>query len=312
MKTENKTSNPPLITDFQENKPDSSEKKKRFTFSIRKINILPNIRNYILRKFQSNTVKHVPSPYAEIRPISSSCEKIRLAAKKIEQENIKAIDYCKELSDDEKVNYLQLNKLGSAILTHPNYSETIGLFRTSGNALERDRLVSHLASGKSLNEYFLNKDIIDIKILTSAYKKLAANLIAKNIHSLEELPESIHNLATAVEQKSALLKEVFTHSLVNQGVQKQLSVVDSKIQHVFLSLTKTPLTLQLAIPLFAEITKNQQTNKMDAYNLATCFAPNLISGHNLSFDALLKSNRTSTIYLEALINHDLKLQSYDS
>ncbi|HEP0308135.1 TPA: hypothetical protein QIS90_004047, partial [Providencia rettgeri] len=282
-----------------------------FINSIRKINVLSSIKNYILRKFQSNTVKHYPTFSTEMPPTSPICEKDKLAAKKIEQENIKAIDYCKELTGDEKMNYLQLNKLGSAILTHPNYRETIGLFRTSANALERDKLVSHLLAGKPLKEYLLNKDIVDIKILTSAYKKIAANLIEKNIHSLETSPKSIHKLADVVQQKSALLKEIFAQNSINQDKRELLKELDKNAQHAFLSLEKTPLTLQLVIPLFAEITKNQQTNKMDAYNLATCFAPSLVTSSGLPFASQIKLNSDAQIYIEALINHDLKLQSYD-
>lgn len=310
MKIVNNTPNSPLITNPHENMRPSSE-KKGFINSIRKINVLSSIKNYILHKFHSNTAKNLPIPSTEMYLISKNCEKTKLAAKKIEQENIKAINYCKELTDDQKMNYFQLNQLGSAILNHPNYSETIGLFRRSGNALERDKLISHLLAGKSLKEYFLNKDIVDINILTSAYKKIAACLIEKNIHSLENPPKSIHKLADAVQQKSAFLKELFAQTSINQDEKEQLKKLDLNVQHAFLSLEKTPLTLQLVIPLFAEITKNQQISKMDAYNLATCFAPSLVTNSALSFAYQIKLNSDAQIYLEALINHDLKLQSYD-
>lgn len=308
MKTEIKAPNTPLITRSQETSPEPSEQKNRFIHSIRKVNILANIKNYILRKFQLNAAKHSAPTLAET---VLNLEKNRLAAKKIEQENINAINYCEELAKDEQRNYLQLNQLGSAILKHPHYHDQEGLFRKSGNALERDILVSHLLAGKSLKEYFLNKDTVDIKVLTSAYKKLAANLIKNNLHSLEEIPKSIHKLANAVQLKSALLKEVFTRNLINQNDQKLMSEADSELQHAFLSLEKTPLTLQLVIPLFAEITKNQQANKMNAYNLATCFAPNLVTDSDLPLASQIKLNSDLIIYLEALINHDLKLQSYD-
>lgn len=308
MKIEGKTPITLLRTNSPKNKPAAGDKDNRFIHAIRKIYLFPNmIKIYISHKLQANTIKHSPSPI----PTSSNCEKNRLVAKKIEQENIKAIDYCKELTIDEKNNYFQFNQLGSAILKHPHYNEQEGLFRKSGNALERDRLVSHLLAGKSLKEYFLKKDIVDIKILTSAYKKLAAHLIEKNLHSLEEIPKSIHNLAYAAQQKSALLKESIARNLISQNNQKRLNEADSRLQDAFLSLEKTPLTLQLIIPLFAEITKNQQTNKMGAYNLATCFAPNLVTDSNLPPASQIKLNRDSIIYLEALINHDLKLQSYD-
>lgn len=282
-------------------------KKNSFIQSIKQIRNLATFKNFIANLFSINK-KAVEVPKVEhIKPDNAS----RLAAHKIEQENINAINNCKELADDEKINYLQLNQLGSAILNHPMYSKTIGIFRTSGNALERDKLVSHLFAGKSLKEYFLNKDIVDIKILTSAYKRIAANLIEKNIHSLEKTPESIHNFADAVQQKSTLLKDIFAHNSISQNERTQLTDADSMIQHAFLSLEKTPLTLQLAIPLFAEITKNQHTNKMDAYNLAVCFAPNLVTDSDLPITSKIKLNSDLQIYIEALINHDLKLQSYD-
>ncbi|HGN1704832.1 TPA: RhoGAP domain-containing protein [Providencia rettgeri] len=307
---------------------DSSNNLKESSFikSIMKVRNLAFFKNAIVHLFnfhkKTEKVPKAPAsiPLLVITPPDNSPknehvkpERVpKLAAKKIEQENIKAINYCKELSDNEKINYFQLNQLGSAILNHPNYSETIGLFRTSGNALERDKLVSHLLAGKSLKEYYLNKDIVNIKILTSAYKKIAAHLIEKNIHSLEKIPESIHNLADAVQQKSTLLKGIFAHNSINKNEQKQLSEADSKVQHAFLSLEKTPLTLQLVIPLFAEITKNQQINKMGAYNLATCFAPSLVTSSSLPLESQIKLSSDSQIYLEALINHDLKLQSYDA
>ncbi|WP_323086842.1 Rho GTPase-activating protein, partial [Providencia alcalifaciens] len=251
---------------------------------IKQIRNLATFKSFIVNLFSINK-KTVEVPKVEhIKPDNVS----RLAAHKIEQENINAINNCKELTDDEKTSYLQLNQLGSAILNHPHCSETTGIFRTSGNALERDKLVSHLFAGKSLKEYFLNKDIVDIKILTSAYKKIAANLIEKNTHSLEKIPESIHNLADAVQNKSVLIKEIFTHNSINQDVKEQLKELDSNVQHAFLSLEKTPLTLQLVIPLFAEITKNQHTNKMDAYNLATCFAPNLVTDSDLPITSKIK------------------------
>ncbi|WP_275076207.1 RhoGAP domain-containing protein [Providencia rettgeri] len=304
MKTEIKAPNTPLITRSQETSPEPSEQKNRFIHSIRKVNILANIKNYILRKFQLNSAKHSAPALTET---SLNLEKNRLAAKKIEQENIKTINYCKELTNDEKSHYLQLNQLGSAILKHPHYHDHVGFFRKSGNALECEKLILHLLAGKSLKDFFLNKDIVDIKILTSAYKKIAAHLIEKNFHSLEKIPESLHSLADAVQQKSALLKGIFTRDLISENDQKLLSEADSKLQYAFLSLEKTPLTLQLIIPLFAEITKNQLENKMDAYNISICFAPNLVAKEPLTF----ASNNDSQIYLEALINHELKLQSYD-
>lgn len=282
-------------------------KKNSFIQSIKQIRNLTTFKNFIVNLFGVNK-KTVEVPKVEhIKPDNAS----KLVAHKIEQENINAINNCKELTDNEKINYLQLNQLGSAILNHPMYSKTVGLFRTSGNALERDKLVSHLSAGKSLKEYFLNKDIVDIKILTSAYKKIAANLIEKNIHSLEKKPESIHNLADAVQQKTTLLKEIFAQNSINQNERTQLTDAESMIQDAFLSLEKTPLTLQLVIPLFAEITKNQHINKMDAYNLAACFAPNLATDSDLPIASKLKLNSDLQIYIEALINHDLKLQSYD-
>lgn len=50
---------------------------------------------------------------------------------------------------------------------------------------------------------------------------------------------------------------------------------------------------------------------MDAYNLATCFAPSLVTSSGLPFASQIKLNSDAQIYIEALINHDLKLQSYD-
>ncbi|EJD6373443.1 hypothetical protein M0L68_RS10635, partial [Providencia rettgeri] len=146
---------------------------------------------------------------------------------------------------------------------------------------------------------------------TSAYKRIAANLIEKNIHSLETPPESIHKLADAIQQKSALLKEISTQNSTNQDKREQQKELDKNAQHAFLSLEKTPLTLQLVIPLFAEITKNKEINKMGAYNLATCFAPSLVTRSDLPPDSQFKLNSDAQIYIEALINHDLKLQSYD-
>ncbi|EHZ6870628.1 hypothetical protein K6N86_000281 [Providencia rettgeri] len=353
-------SNPRLITNLHENMRPSSE-KKGFINSIKKINVLSRIKNYILRKFHSNTDKTPPISSAEMYLISKNFEKNRLAATKIEQENIKAINYCKELTDNEKMNYLQLNQLGSAILMHPHYSETIGLFRTPGNAHECTKLILHLRAGKSLKGYFLNKDIVDINILTSAYKKIAACLIEKNIHSLETIPKSIHKLAEAVQNKSASSEGPSTqtsinqdekeqlkerdpeeniHSLetlpksihklaeavqnksasskgpsaqtsINQDEKEQLKERDPDVLGKFFSLEKTPLTLQLVIPLFAEITKNQQINKMDAYNLATCFAPCLNANSALTAASPKELISDALIYLETLINHDLKLQSYD-
>ncbi|MEQ5399692.1 RhoGAP domain-containing protein [Providencia rettgeri] len=310
MKTVNNTPNSPLITNPHDIMRPSSE-KKGFINSIRKINILSSIKNYILRKFHSNTAKNPPISSTEVYLISKNCEKTKLAAKKIEQENIKAINYCKELTDDQKMNYLQLNQLGSAILNHPNYSETIGLFRRPGNALERDKLISHLLAGKSLKEYFLNKDIVDIKILTSAYTKIAAKLIEENIHSLETIPESIHKLAEAVQNKSASSEGPSAQTSINQDEKEQLKERDPDVLDKFFSLEKTPLTLQLVIPLFVEITKNQQINKMDAYNLATCFAPRLNANSALTAAFPTELISDAQIYLETLINHDLKLQSYD-
>ncbi|GAB1440968.1 hypothetical protein MASR2M36_37530 [Providencia sp.] len=307
---------------------DSSNKLKESSFikSITQVRNLADFKSVIVHflNFHKKTEKVPKAPASPPLLVITPAENLpknehikpehspKLAAKKIEQENIKAINYCKELTDNERINYFQLNQLGSAILNHPNYSETIGLFRTSGSTLERDKLTSHLLAGKSLKEYFLNKDTVSIKTLTSAYKKIAAHLIEQNIHSLEKIPESIHKLANAVQQKSTLLEGIFTQNLINQNEQKQLVEADSKVQHAFLSLEKTPLTLQLVIPLFAEVTKNQQTNKMDAYNLATCFAPSLVAGSGLPLESQIKLNSDSQIYLEALINHDLKLQSYDA
>ena len=229
-----------------------------------------------------------------------------LAIEKIEEANSAAINYNKILSDDQKTNYQQLNKLGSLILKINKHSNTVGPFRTSGPYNKIQLVFKRLIANQPIDDLFLNDNEIGLNSLTSAYKQFAAHLIDKNLENVDNIPISS---MTHFSQMTKNLQQM--QAKTNKTDEASITKANAELSQAFLSLGKTPLTLQLMIPLFAEIAKNTSINKMTPANLATCFAPNLIKRSGLTFESSIELNKTSVRYLEALINHDLKLQSYD-
>ncbi len=290
-----------------------------FNFSLNKKNMAnlpkspnksPDLNNNQVAPFRLTTVNEKDKNLTQAK----ATKQMELAAEKIEYLNTQAIGYCTELSSEDKSKYQQLNKLGSAILTHPNYSHEKGIFRKPGSQVSIALILTELSEGRSLTSEFICKENITIHSLASAYKKFATLLMQEKCDTVDKLPTlSLQNLANAVQNKVSILDNLYKNNTAPEDGNVLIADAMAKLENAFLSLEKTPLTLQLMIPIFTEITKNVKTNQMSPYNLATCFAPTLIdkavftNQSNINLSTIVKDPQ---IYLEALINHEIKLQSY--
>ncbi|SUC35325.1 Uncharacterised protein [Providencia rustigianii] len=198
-----------------------------------------SVKNMSLKPLQDS---QPTSKYLNTEQLSSMAQRIEQQnnAGKIEKKNTQAINDYKGMAYSEKLQYQQLNEIGTAILSHPEFANEVGPFRTSGTPIRAQLILDHLASNNSFNIDFITKNNIGIKELTSAYKKLVITLLPKSSSETVTLSARFHQLDNGIPP------------MKNQ-----------------------PLSLQIAIPLLVEIAKNNNINQMGAKNLAIAFAPSL-------------------------------------
>lgn len=224
-----------------------------------------------------------PSKYKtndEIKAMEPRIEQ-QQRAKTIEKQNSSAINNYVGIAYEDRLKYQQINEIGTAILSHPDYIHEEGSFRVSGNEKKTIALLKHLAEKKSTttNSIFIKENNIGIPELVSAYKKLVANVL---------------------DGSKSEVKTLSTH------FQKYSSAKNSDSLR---PLNQQPLVLQIAIPLLAEISHNQKNNLMTPENLSIAFAPTISRAPNTSINsndigALLKLTQALQNYVTTLIQRE--------
>ncbi|MEQ4673324.1 Rho GTPase-activating protein [Providencia vermicola] len=191
---------------------------------------------------------------------------------KTEQLSLKIIDSCQVLNEKEKIEYEKLVFLSNSIKKHSKYDKEPGIFRIPGNKKRTGLILKYLKNDKPITSQFIVHNNISISDLTSAYKQHLAALFTKNHKTVEKIPQ---NLPEKLDIRS--------------------------FPDTFLTLDKTPLSLQLAVLFLAEIAENKKTTLMNAKNLAICIAPNFtLPNSQLSQNSSKKKPDSSVSQLEKL------------
>ncbi|EPL9571099.1 Rho GTPase-activating protein [Providencia rettgeri] len=191
---------------------------------------------------------------------------------KTEQLSLDTINSCQELNKKEKIEYEKLIFLSNAIKKHAKYGTESGIFRIPGNKKHTDLVLKYLKNNKPITSLFIVHNHISISDLASAYKQHLAALFEKNHKTIEKVP---------------------------QNLPKKLDT--TSFPDTFLTLDKTPLSLQLAVLFLAEIAENEKTTLMNAKNLAICIAPNFtLPNSQVSQSNSKKMSDSSASQLEKL------------
>ncbi|EML1935085.1 RhoGAP domain-containing protein [Providencia vermicola] len=196
-------------------------------------------------------------------------------AKRIEKQNVCAINEYIGIAYEDRLKYQQINEIGTAILSHPNYLHETGPFRISGNKQRVEIILQHLASNKSIDSFFIQQNNIEVSDLTSAYKKLVGNVLDGSSSERKTLSTLFTKYHDAVVNKATVKRFIETKPTLATSENHILAVSDTKIADSLPPLKKQPLILQIAVPLLIEIGRHAEKHQMTPENLSIAFAPTL-------------------------------------
>ena len=221
--------------------------------------------------------KQPAAKYLNAEQLESMGQRVDLQhrAKTIEKQNTQAINEYVGMSYQEKLEYQQLNEIGTAILSHLDYPKEVGVFRTGGTDSQARLILEHLNKGLPLNHNFITENNVTIRDLTAAYKKLTSSLLPQTSSETLTLSTRFTNFADSQKNKLEVEGSLKTAPQLDSKTNAILRNTDQRIANTLPQLKQQPLSLQIAIPLFTEIAKNSDSNQMTAGKLAISFAPSL-------------------------------------
>lgn len=236
-----------------------------------------DVLNY--KKLSDSVQENALPPSQYKTPAELNAMQMRIAqqqtAKLIEKQNIDAINEYIGIAYEDRLKYQQINEIGTAILSHPNYLHETGPFRISGNKQRVEIILEHLASNKSIDIFFIQKNNIDVSDLTSAYKKLVGKVLDSSSSEQKTLSTLFTKYHDAIGNKATVKRAIETNPTLATSENNILAVSDTKILDSLPPLKKLPLILQIAVPLLTEISRHAEKHQMTPENLSIAFAPTL-------------------------------------
>lgn len=201
-------------------------------------------------------------------------------AKAIETQNTTAINDYIDITDEDSLKYQQINKIGTAILSHPDYASGDGLsegtFRVAGTKNHINMILQQVANNKPINMLYKNEEIyISIADLTSAYKQLVRDTLDTSSSEKAALSKCFTQYADALVNKNDVENFIKNSDIAQDKKDKILALSNTKISDTLPPLKHQPLMIQITIPLFIEVSRSSAKHKMTLNNLAIAFAPSL-------------------------------------
>ncbi|WP_369311451.1 hypothetical protein [Providencia rettgeri] len=244
-------------------------------------------------------------------------EKLRKnEADKLQKNNAVLIDNYDGLSNmDREKNHL-INRLGCIILTHKEYTNSIGPLRIEGLKNEVNQLLERINVPDSAHDFLSQLHNDSLPTITSAFKKIAADLLKKSNNIDFKSPVSFNDLqacADAVKNKEDIIQQIKSNEQLKNKAPAILKNTDNRICKALDRLAPPPLALQLVIRFCALIANDEDTHRMSVKNLATIFAPHLTDTSSLNISTTKTpfsineeeaTNQLAISYIAALIHRE--------
>lgn len=189
--------------------------------------------------------------------------------------NIELINQYSDIPNSEKAKFNIMNKAIFNLLSDPTYIKQEGIFRTNGVNSKISELLSRLADNPTLGQQLNTEQRFDQKELTGAIKVLRSKILTAHPKEKDKLDKLISTYKESVDQKNATKEHVANLSPDKQD--KILRIAENNADERLPSLQELPLHLQICVPLFVEVAKHSQENKMKPMNIAIAFGGGLHS-----------------------------------
>lgn len=285
----------------------------------------PSTHNGINPKEDSTENSSIDTVHeAELQTKAQRAEKTRKSATdNLQKSNNLLINNYDNISDiDRKKNHI-INQLGYMISSHDNYSNNHGIFRIEGAKSDVDNLISKIHDPDTGLDFLLPPHNITLPTLTSAFKRIAGELLRKNNNIDFKSSISFNDLQAcddAVKNKENIIQQIKSNEQLKNKAPVILKNTDNRIDKVLDRLAPPPLTLELVTRFCALIANDEDTHRMSIKNLATIFAAHLTDPHSLDISTIKdakknqleimkekEANQLAESYISALIHRERSL-----
>ncbi|MEQ5110754.1 RhoGAP domain-containing protein [Providencia vermicola] len=206
---------------------------------------------------------------------AQEAEQEKAKSNNISSKNIELIKQYADISEDDKKDFISMNKAISALLSNPAFIKQEGIFRNNGVNSKISELLSRLADHPTLGQQLNTEQSFNQNELTGAIKALRNKILTDHPKEKDKLDKLISTYKESINQENATKKYV-----VNMPPDKRdkiLQIAKNNADKRLPRLQELPLHLQICMPLFVEVAKHSQENKMEPMNIAIAFGGGLHS-----------------------------------
>ncbi|WP_375083537.1 RhoGAP domain-containing protein [Providencia sp. SKLX074055] len=206
---------------------------------------------------------------------AQEAEQEKAKSNNISSKNIELIKQYADISEDDKKDFISMNKAISALLNNPAFIKQEGIFRSNGVNSKISELLSRLADHPTLGQQLNTEQSFNQKELTGAIKALRNKILTDHPKEKDKLDKLISTYKESINQENAT-KE-YVANMPPDKRDKILQIAKNNADKRLPRLQELPLHLQICMPLFVEVAKHSQENKMEPMNIAIAFGGGLHS-----------------------------------
>lgn len=206
---------------------------------------------------------------------AQEAEQGKAKSNNISSKNIELIKQYADISEDDKKDFISMNKAISALLNNPAFIKQEGIFRSNGVNSKISELLSRLADHPTLGQQLNTEQSFNQKELTGAIKALRNKILTDHPKEKDKLDKLISTYKESINQENAT-KE-YVANMPPDKRDKILQIAKNNADKRLPRLQELPLHLQICMPLFVEVAKHSQENKMEPMNIAIAFGGGLHS-----------------------------------
>lgn len=187
--------------------------------------------------------------------------------------NIELINQYPDIPNNKKAEFNVMNKAIFNLLNEPTLIKQEGIFRTNGVNSKISELLSIFADHPTLVQQLNTEQRFDQKEFTGVIKALRNKILTDHPKEKDKLDKLISTYKESIDQKNATKEYVANMSPDKRD--KILRIAENNADERLPSLQELPLHLQICMPLFVEVAKHSQENKMKPMNIAIAFGGGL-------------------------------------
>ncbi|WP_318826047.1 RhoGAP domain-containing protein [Providencia sp. PROV252] len=206
---------------------------------------------------------------------AQEAEQEKAKSNNISSKNIELIKQYADISEDDKKDFISMNKAISALQSNPAFIKQEGIFRSNGINSKISELLSRLADHPTLGQQLNTEQSFNQNELTGAIKTLRNKILTDHPKEKDKLDKLISTYKESINQENAT-KE-YVANMPPDKRDKILQITKNNADKRLPRLQELPLHLQICMPLFVEVAKHSQENKMEPMNIAIAFGGGLHS-----------------------------------